>query len=227
MNIAVILSAGSGSRFKSDVPKQFLDLNGKPVISQSLEKFERSKFIDAIVVAVNPEHAERTKVLTSAYKKVIAVVNGGIRRQDSVFNALKWIEKNTKCSKVWIHDAARPLFSTDLMERLNERSLKEGAVIPVIPSNDTLKKIDDGVVIATLDRSNVYRVQTPQVFDFKVLYEAYSKFSDTIEATDDAFLIERLGVKIFTVEGEANNIKLTYPMDIKLAELLMNASNKS
>lgn len=226
MNIAVILSAGSGVRFKSDVPKQFLFLNGSLVISQSLEKFESSKLIDAIVVVTHPDHIEKVKTLTSAYKKVIAIVDGGARRQDSVFNALKWINKNTKCSKVWIHDSARPLFSADLMTRLNAKSLIEDAVIPVIASNDTLKKVEDGVVVATLDRSNIYRVQTPQVFSFSVLYDAYSKFSDTIDATDDAFLMERLGIKIQTVEGEVSNIKLTYPVDIQIAELLMNASNK-
>jgi len=226
MNIAVILSAGSGVRFKSDVPKQFLNLNGIPVISQSLEKFEGSEFIDAIVVVTHSDHIKKVSELTKKYKKVVVIVEGGARRQDSVFNALKWIEKNTKCSKVWIHDSARPLFSTKLMERLNVKSLKEDAVIPIVPSNDTLKKIEGNVVVATLDRSSIYRVQTPQVFSFKVLYKAYSKFSDTIDATDDAFLIERLGVKIFTVEGEANNIKLTYPLDIKIAELLINASNK-
>lgn len=226
MNIAIILSAGSGNRFKSDIPKQFLNLNGAPVILQSLEKFERSKFIDAVVVVTHLEHFNLVTELTKKYKKVISVVDGGLRRQDSVFNALKWINENTKCVKVWVHDSARPLFSAELLERLNAKSIKEDAVIPIIPSNDTLKKVDEGIVVATLDRASIYGVQTPQVFSFKVLYEAYSKFSDTIDATDDAFLIERLGVKICTVEGEVNNIKLTYPMDIKIAELLMNTSNK-
>ena len=226
MNIAVILSAGQGTRFNSDVPKQFLALNGRPVISLSLENFERAKFIDSIVVVAHSEHIKNVKELAAKYKKVVAVVEGGKRRQDSVFNALKWINKNTKCVKVWVHDSARPIFSSSLMERLNMKSLTEDAVIPIVPSNDTLKKIDDGIVVATLDRSSIYRVQTPQVFSFSVLYDAYSKFSDTIDATDDAFLMERLGVKICTVEGEANNIKLTYPTDIKIAELLINASKK-
>jgi len=226
MNIAVILSAGSGRRFKSDVPKQFFDLNGLPIISQSLEKFEISDFIDGIVVVTHPEYIKKVTKLTAKYKKVVAVVEGGVRRQDSVFNALKWINKNAKCSKVWVHDSARPLFSLELMKKLNEKSLTSDAVIPAVSSNDTLKKIDCGVVVATLDRSTIYRIQTPQVFSFNVLYDAYSKFSDTIDATDDAFLMERLGIKIFTVEGEANNIKLTYPLDIKIAELLINASNK-
>jgi 2-C-methyl-D-erythritol 4-phosphate cytidylyltransferase len=105
-------------------------------------------------------------------------------------------------------------------------SLKEDAVIPIIPSSDTLKRIENGFVAATLDRSNIYRIQTPQVFSFEKLYNAYIKFSDTIDATDDAFLMEHFGVKIFTVEGEANNIKLTFPVDIKIAELLIGASNK-
>ena len=226
MNIAVILSAGSGTRFKSEVPKQFLNINGHPVLSLSLDKFEKSKFIDSIIVVAHSEHIKKIEEITSKYKKVIAIVEGGARRQDSVFNALKWINKNAECSKVWIHDSARPLFSPGLMERLNIKSAAEVAVIPVVASNDTLKKVDDGVVVATLDRSSIYRVQTPQVFSFKALYEAYSKFSDTIDATDDAFLMERLGVKIFTVEGEVDNIKLTYPTDIKIAELLINASNK-
>ena len=96
----------------------------------------------------------------------------------------------------------------------------------MIPSDDTLKRVEKGYVTATLDRTSICRVQTPQVFSFEVLYKAYSKFSDTVDATDDAFLMERFDVKICTVEGEASNIKLTYPVDIKIAELLMNASNK-
>lgn len=220
MNIAVILSAGSGKRFKNDVPKQFLDLNGTPIISISIDKFEKTKFIDGIVVISHPNHLNKVKVLTSTYKKVLSVVEGGERRQDSVFNALKWIKDNSKCSRVWIHDSARPLFSEDLLERLYVRSLVEDAVIPVIPSNDTLKRVEKGYVAATLDRTSIFRVQTPQVFSFDLLYKAYSKFSNTVDATDDAFLMERFDVKICTVEGEAKNIKLTYPDDIKIARVL-------
>jgi len=226
MNIAVILSAGSGSRFKADVPKQFLNLNGKPVLLSSLDKFENTKFIDAIVVVSHPNHIKKVNEYTKAYKKVIAVIEGGLRRQDSVFNALKWIKNNSKCSKVWIHDSARPLFSKEMLERLYTQSLKEEAVIPVIPSDDTLKKVENGYVASTLDRASILRVQTPQVFGLETLYKAYTKFCDTVEATDDAFLMELFGVKISIVEGEASNIKLTYPLDIKIAELLMGASNK-
>ena len=226
MNIAVILSAGSGKRFKNDIPKQFLDLNGFPIILRSIDKLEKAKFIDGIVVVSHPDYIEKIKKLVAPYTKIIAVVEGGIRRQDSVFNALKWIKKNSKCSKVWVHDSARPLFSQDLLERLYVSSLVEEAVVPVIPSDDTLKRVDKGYVAATLDRTNIYRVQTPQVFSFELLYKAYSKFSDTVDATDDAFLMERFDVKIFIVEGEASNIKLTYPVDIRIAELLMSASNK-
>lgn len=227
MNIAVILSAGSGSRFKTDMPKQFINLDGAPVITKSLEKFEKAKFIDAIIVVSHPDHVERVEDLAKSYKKVIAVIEGGVRRQDSVFNALKWIRIHSKCSRVWIHDSARPLFSETLLERLYTKSLTEDAVIPVIPSDDTLKKVEASCVTTTIDRTNVCRVQTPQVFNFQTLYKVYSKFSDIIDATDDAFLMEHFGVKISTVEGEVGNIKLTYPVDIKIAELLINTSQKS
>ena len=197
-----------------------MDLNGSPVILKSIDKFEKAKFMDGIVVVSYPDHIEKVKKLVAPYKKVLAVVEGGARRQDSVFNALKWIKKNSKCSKVWVHDSARPLFSEDLLERLYVSSLVEDAVIPVIPSDDTLKRVDNGYVAATLDRGSIYRVQTPQVFSFETLYNAYSRFSDTVDATDDAFLMERFDVKVCTVEGEANNIKLTYPVDIKIARIL-------
>ena len=226
MNIAIILSAGSGSRFKSDVPKQFLELNGSSVICHSLDKFNKAKFIDAIVLVSHPDHMAKAKQLASGYNKVICVVEGGLRRQDSVFNALKWVKDNSKCSKVWVHDSARPVFTEKLLQKLYEASQAEKAVIPAVPSQDTLKEIKDGYVVRTVDRENLFRVQTPQVFDFSILLDAYVKLTNAINATDDAFLMEHFGVKISVVEGEDCNIKLTYPTDIKLAEILIGSSKK-
>ena len=219
MNIAVILSAGKGSRFGSDLPKQYSVLNGVPVICKSIEKFEKAEFIDHIVMVCEPSYIEKIKELSKPYKKIIKVIEGGKRRQDSVFNALKSFGNNPPL-KVWIHDAARPLFSKKLLERLYKASLKYEAVIPVVPMTDTIKELNNSFVKKTLDRENLFCVQTPQVFEFKSLFNAYTKFNELFDASDDAFLMEKNGVEVNTVSGEVFNIKVTYQSDIKIAEVL-------
>ena len=221
MNIAVILSAGSGKRFESEVPKQLLDLNGSQIISYSLNKFQNTDFIDSIILVSNKDYLEETKLLASSFSKVVDVIVGGERRQDSVFNALSWIKEHGVCKKVFIHDAARPLFTNELLVSLKLASENNEAVIPVIPLEDTVKRIKDGVVESTIDRKNIVRVQTPQVFDFAKLYDCYIEFPNKLNATDDAFIIEYFGEEVKIIDGEKNNIKVTYPDDIRLAEYIL------
>jgi 2-C-methyl-D-erythritol 4-phosphate cytidylyltransferase len=222
MNIAVILSAGSGVRFNSTVPKQFLLLNGKPVIHYSLERFQKSDSVDSILVVSSPDNMDKTKELCSGFSKVMDVIAGGKRRQDSVWNGLEWINKNAKgCRLVLIHDAARPLFSSALMNELIAAAGEHGAAIPVIPTNDTIKEKEVDVIKRTLERDSLVRVQTPQVFDLGKIHAAYSKFPKEQTATDDAFVAEFFGIKVYTVAGEAGNIKITDPVDLKIAELLL------
>ena len=222
MNIAVILSAGSGLRFNSAAPKQFLLLNNKPIISHSVQKFQECKDIDKILIVSHPEHIKKTKDICEAFSKVSAVIEGGKRRQDSVLNGLKWIkEHEVLCKVVFIHDSARPLFSKELIGSLYNAVLKHGAVIPAIATDDTIKEKEASTVVKTLDREKLVRVQTPQVFDFDEIYKAYLGFPKDKIATDDAFIVEFFGIKVNIVEGEKNNIKVTHPVDLKIAELLI------
>jgi 2-C-methyl-D-erythritol 4-phosphate cytidylyltransferase len=221
MNIAVILSAGSGKRFGAEIPKQLLQLNKVQIINYSLQKFQDTDFIDAIELVSHQDDLEDSKKISSAFSKTIAVLRGGERRQDSVFNALSWIEKHGNCKKVFIHDAARPLFTIQLLHSLYFASQENLAVIPAVALEDTVKLIKESVVDSTLERKNIVRVQTPQIFSFDKLYASYIKFPKDIVATDDAFVMEYFGEKVKIISGEKNNIKITYPDDIKFAEFIL------
>ncbi len=219
MNVAVILSAGSGERFDKGTPKQFFDLNGKPIINYSFELFQNTDDVDCFIVVSRKDLITKTKSIADMFSKCRGVIEGGERRQDSVFNALEWIDKNIKnCKKVVIHDSARPVPGNALIKRLFDASEKNSSVIPIIESDDTLKQKDGEFVAKTLDRNSIVRVQTPQVFDFHLLFDCYQKLPKQTLATDDAFLIEHFGHKVFCVEGEKFNIKVTYPSDIKLLQ---------
>lgn len=219
MNIAVILSAGSGERFSKELPKQFFSLNNKPVISYSFEFFQNLSNVDAFLVVSRKDLIEKTSSMVSSFPKCLAVIEGGERRQDSVFNALSWIEHNAKgCKKVLIHDSARPFPGTALLKRLFDASKENKAVIPVVKSDDTLKQKQGDFVTATLNRDSIVRVQTPQLFDLSLLLDCYKKFPQKELATDDAFLVEYFGHKVFCVDGERSNIKVTYHSDIKILE---------
>lgn len=222
MNIAVVLSAGSGTRFDSKLPKQLVEIGNRSILSYSLEKLQNSDCVDLILVVAHPDHVKSIEEEARVFSKFKAVVIGGERRQDSVFNALKWIESNDiNCKSVLIHDSARPLFSTSLLKRLSLLSKDKKAVIPVIAVDDTLKSVKGDIVDRTVDRSEVVRVQTPQVFDFKVLYDCYMKLPKDKVATDDAFVVESCGIEVSVVQGERNNIKITYLEDLEMAETML------
>ena len=225
-DIAVVLSAGTGKRFGSVSPKQFIMLRSKPVLYYSLKNFQGSNFVSSIVVVSNRDFYNKTKLVSSAFNKVCAVIEGGARRQDSVWNALDWIKRNVgeDCRSVFIHDAARPLFNAVLLQRLHTASLTHPAVIPVVPLEDTVKTINGSMVGLTLNRSEIFRVQTPQVFNFGMLYRAYASFPEGMDATDDASVVEKSGHAIYTVQGERENMKITYPVDLKIAEGIIEST---
>lgn len=222
MNIAVILSAGAGRRFKSSCPKQFLILDDKAILLHSLCKFQEYHKIEKIIVISNPEYLDETKKICSGFSKLAAVVNGGERRQDSVWSALSWIKKNIKtCETVLVHDSARPLFNDKLLDLLFAARKNNDAVIPCIPMDDTIKQRSGNKIVKTLDRESLVRVQTPQAFNFDKIYEAYLSFPKDNIATDDAFVAEAVGLNVEIVEGDSRNIKITHPSDMIIAELLI------
>ncbi len=203
----ILLSAGEGKRFGGK--KQFKNLLGKPLFMHSLEKV-LGRF-EEILLVLPPEDLERWNL-----PKGVKKVQGGKERQDSVFNALLEATGDV----VVIHDCARPFASLDLFFKVSQLGEYHGK-ITAIPIRDTVKRVMHGMVVETVDRSNLWLSQTPQGFDRKVLLECHFRSrNEGFFATDDAMLLERYGYRVGIVQGEATNIKITYPEDMVLAEAI-------
>lgn len=221
----VIAAAGQGSRMGSKTNKQFMILNNKPVITYSLDFFEKQEEVDEIVVVTSARELEycRTEIVEkNRYRKVSAVLVGGQQRQDSVWTALQYLDQNTDF--VAVHDGARPLLSADVLARLLEAAEEWGAAIPGVPSRDTIKMVNkDSFVRQTLDRNVIFSIQTPQVFKFSELYTAYKYAAEEgFHATDDSALFERYVGQVKVVEGDYDNIKITTPLDLTIVENLLS-----
>ena len=213
----IIVAAGEGKRFGS--AKQFALLKGKPVLDRTLEVFEEHMKVTEIILVVREDWL-REKYL-SRYKKLAAVVRGGEKRQDSVmvgFNQLK----PDQADIVLVHDGVRPLVGKDLISRIIEAAEQKGAAIPVLSVEDTIKQVEEERVVQTLNRLTLFKVQTPQGFFFTTLERALRKAKeDSFYGTDEASLVERIGEKVYIVEGDTQNIKITSPEDIRIAEALL------
>lgn len=220
----VIAAAGQGSRMGIKTNKQFIMLNQKPVITYSLDFFEKQDAVDEIVVVTSAKELDfcRNEIIArNKYQKISAVLTGGQQRQDSVWSALQYLGQDT--DYVAVHDGARPLLSADVLNRLLEAAEDWGAAIPGVPSRDTIKMINkDSFVRQTLDRNVIYSIQTPQVFKFKELYTAYKYAEEEgFYATDDAALFEKYIGQVKVVEGDYDNIKITTPLDLVIAQTLL------
>lgn len=222
MNIAIIAAAGSGQRFASAQPKQFIDLLGKPLIVHTLERFEACPVIDAIVLVVSDDGRDEFARVRGDYelKKLVSIVTGGDTRARSVSNGLDVIDAST-ADVVAVHDGARPLVTVDEITRTVEKASETGAACLVAEVTDTIKEVEGGAISRTIDRSGLRRALTPQAFRYEVLKRAVEA-SDLGEAiTDECYMVERLGVLIALVEGSARNIKITRPEDLVLAEAFL------
>ncbi len=220
----VIAAAGKGSRMKSSTNKQYMLLNSRPVLSYSLDFFEKMDIVGEIVVVCGADelgYCQREVIERFQYKKVSALLPGGQARQDSVWRGLQKLGEDTDL--VAVHDGARPLLSSAVFLQLVGEAEKWGAAIPGIISKDTLKAVDrDGFVRQTLDRSSVYAIQTPQIFKYLELRAAYKEaYQDDFQGTDDASLFERYIGRVKVVEGDYNNLKITTPEDLTTAEALL------
>lgn len=219
---AIVLAGGSGKRMNSDIPKQYLELEGKPILAHSLERFEQSKVNDIVVVCKAGDEEFIREEFINKYKltKVSAICVGGKERYNSVFNGLK---ECTNTDYVLIHDGARPYVSEAIINRNMEEVVKYHAVVTAVVATDTIKIADDeGYVISTPIRKNCYAMQTPQTFDYDLIFEAYSKYIEALEAgekvqvTDDAQVMELyMNKPVKLIEGEYTNIKITNPSDLK------------
>ena len=203
------------------IRKQFLEIQGKPILIHTLEKFDKAAGIKNIILVVPREDVETSKILVSQWgiQKVTNVIHGGQERQDSVRNGLEAVPKDA--AFVAIHDGVRPFISSGKIDELVKEAKIHGAVIPVLPVPDTVKKIEDDKVVETMNREILKRVQTPQCFRVDWIQEAYHQaYQDGCVQTDDAALVERLGHPVHAIPGEVTNIKITTYWDLNIAETI-------
>ena len=225
--VAIVLAAGSGSRMNADVKKQFLELAGKPILYYSLNAFQNS-FIDEIILVTSKEDIEFCKneiVKKYDFNKVRCIVEGGRERYHSVMHGLKMIQS---CDYVYVHDAARPLVDEEMLERLKAGVEEFGSAVAAVETKDTIKIVDnENYVISTPSRNTVWIIQTPQVFRYTTITEAYERLrmrlqnisAEDIHITDDAMVVENFtNSKVKLIRGSYKNIKITTPEDMLVAE---------
>ena len=221
--IVIIVAGGSGTRFGAELPKQFLDLGGRPILMRTIEAFGENRDGSFDVIVTLPEgQMDLWRELCEKYGFGLThrVVPGGETRWHSVKNALDSIGDAADVDVIAVHDGVRPLAFGDLIDRTLQAARKDGAAIPVVMLNDSVRQVD-GETSHALDRSTLRAVQTPQAFDARLLLEAYRQpFDPTF--TDDASVVERMGHRVTLVDGDPKNLKITRPMDLVLAEYLLN-----
>ena len=223
--VAVIPAAGSGVRMGSDRAKQFLDLQGKPLLAVTLEKIHICDLIDSIILVVPPDevtYCRKNIIERYSLTKVERVVGGGKRRQDSVRMGIE--ASGGVYERVLIHDGVRPFVDDELIERLITAAKKDRAVIAALPAKETVKEISPkGLVVRTCDRNQLWFVQTPQVFRYEDISMAHRQavLESWNEVTDDAVLVERMGIPVRVIEGSESNIKVTTQRDLAFSRFLL------
>ncbi len=222
---AIVLAAGQGKRMGTKVQKQYLEICGKPVLFYSLDVFQKSNIIDDIVLVVGEnqeDYCQKEIVEKYGITKVSKIVKGGSERYYSVWNGLKAMSED---GFVFIHDGARPFVTEEILSRAYDAVQKEKACVVGMPVKDTIKIADDNkFAIETPNRSYVWMVQTPQVFEKTLVKKAYSLLmeQEIIKVTDDAMVVEEmLNMNVKLVEGSYENIKITTPEDLKIAEIFV------
>lgn len=214
--VAVIIAAGgSGSRMGKDVPKQFLALGGETILQKTVGVFQRNEFVDAICVMTKAEYLKTTHQMMEGYSKVIFTAPGGRQRQDSVAEGLRLLgEKLPDYELVLIHDAARPFVTDAVILSTLQQAESKGAAVAAVPVKDTIRYL-----AMTLERKDLYSVQTPQGFRKEIIEEAYERaYSDGYYGTDDGGLVERLGMPVAIAEGDYANIKITTEEDLPMVK---------
>jgi 2-C-methyl-D-erythritol 4-phosphate cytidylyltransferase len=223
--IGIIPAAGLGLRMGGKRPKQFLEINRTPILALTLRIFQDCEAVDKVIVVAPEEDLESSRRdIVERYRldKVVDVIPGGERRQDSVYSGLEAAGKDF--ALVVIHDGVRPLVERRLIEKVLLAAKTCGAAVAGLPARETVKEADAGArVIRTLERPGIWLIQTPQAFSSEVIWEAHERArrEGWQEATDDAAMVERLGVPVQIVRGSERNIKITTPFDLELARFLV------
>lgn len=219
---ALVAAAGSSTRMGGEISKLLLPLEGVPVLARTLQALELASRVDAIVIAAREEDILPFSDLCRTYgiTKPVKVIRGGDSREDSVLRAA--LEADQRTELLAVHDGARPLAAPALIDAVIEKAAKCNAAAPAIPVKDTIKVASDGQVRETLDRSTLMAVQTPQVFEASLLKAALqSALQSGVELTDGCSAVERLGKLVYLVEGSEENLKITTPLDMIVAEAIL------
>ena len=225
---AVVLAAGRGTRMGTQTAKQYLELQGKPILVYALEVFEQSAVVDDILLMTDKDHVEYCKKeICEKYgiKKVSAVAPGGKERYESVWKALCILKERGQSGFVMIHDGARPFVTEEILKRGLQKVKETGACVIGMPSKDTVKLSDEeGYVKETPNSKSVSTIQTPQIFSYSLIREAHDSIrqKDMSKITDDAMVVEQeTGAKVALAEGSYQNIKITTPEDLDIAEAFL------
>ncbi len=227
---AIVPMAGTGARFQAslpiviNIPKTLMRINGKPLFVHALEALQASALIDNIILVVPAAYCDEFKDFAREYQltKVSQVIAGGVTRADSVFHGLRQLADDTDL--VLIHDGVRPLITVELIERAVALGKKYPAVITAVPVKPTIKQVDkqNMLVQQTLDRDALWEVQTPQVFRKEIILKAHEQFGKKSQATDDAMLVEQLGIPVKVLKGDYRNVKVTTQEDLIFVEALLS-----
>ena len=221
---SVIIAAAGSSRRMEGRDKLWTPLAGRFTLARTIDVFVASPIIDNIVLVLNPERIDDVNSLCQqeGWSKITGIVEGGIRRQDSVRSGLDSLAKLAPTTQwVMIHDGARPLVTSDILEAGLRAAQECDAAIAAVPVKDTIKQVEQGWISSTLDRSQLWAIQTPQVFSFPLIHHAYQTVPSEQEFTDDAALLEFLGKRVAAFKGSYSNIKITTQEDLLIAEALI------
>ena len=219
---AIIVAAGTSKRMNDGVDKLAVQLSGKPLLAWTISRFESAEIIDEIIVVTREDEIAKVKEMAKSegFRKVSSIVKGGAYRQQSAQNGLNAVSKDSKV--VLIHDGARPLIRTSDIKQIVASAEENGAALLAVPSKDTVKEVQNGIVTQTLPRESVWLAQTPQGFRKELLQEAFSSADkEGYIGTDEASLVERIGKDVAIVEGHSSNIKVTVTPDIGVVQSLI------
>ena len=217
--MVIIPAAGTGSRFGGDTPKQFLPLRGRPLITYSIEKFLREDVVKRLIICVAAERrTEFERMVVSSGWRSVDVVIGGATRQESVFRGMV-AASSGQADLVAVHDAVRPFFSTDTFRKVLEAAERFGAALPALPVSDSIHRVVDEYIVETAERTQWLAAQTPQCFRMSLLQEILDRAREgRFEATDEAGLAVKYGHRVRVVQGDPENLKITRPSDLQLAD---------
>ncbi len=220
---AIIVAAGKGRRMGSEVPKQYLMVDGKIILDKTIEQFEKNSRVDNIILVVNAEDIESVKKKLSYERpRINKVISGGAERINSVYNGILSMDEDMQNGIVLIHDGVRPFVSQKLINNCIDAAYENGACVPVMDLVDTVKQVTkDNFVKKTIDRSKYKAIQTPQTFDYEIIKKCYDMaIEDKIKSTDDSAIVEHYGYKVKAISGLQKNIKITTQFDLRVAELI-------